>query len=342
MRHKTILVVLLALLLPIAGFAGGQEEPADDAEPITLTWSSVSVPDDAHSKAMLEFERVVEEVSGGQIEVEIFLSGELYNQGTDLPAMRRGNLDMAYTGPNWIAEFMPYVSMFAAPYIFDSYEHMSQFFNGPNGATFFDDVAQEVGVRPLGAYYLGTRQINLRDIGREVRTPEDMEGVKLRMPGSEAWQRMGRALGANPTPLAFTEVYLALQSGTIDGQDNPLPTDFNAKFYEVTKYIVLTDHFVNPVMPTINEEKWQSLTDEQQDWVMQGIRAGQELCDELNLEQEAELLDFFEGEGMTILTPDKEAFKEHALDYIMSDEALVANWNMDLFGEIQTLGESLR
>lgn len=341
MRHKIIIALLLALVLPIAAFAtGGQEAAAD--EPITITWSSVSVPDDAHSKGMLEFERVVEEVSGGQIQVEIFLSGELYNQGTDLPAMRRGNLDMAYTGPNWIAEFMPYVSMFAAPYIFDSYEHMSQFFNGPTGAAFFDDVAEQVGVRPLGAYYLGTRQLNLRDIGREVRTPADMQGVKLRMPGTEAWQRMGRALGANPTPLAFTEVYLALQSGTIDAQDNPLPTNFNAKFYEVTEYIVLTNHFVNPIMPTINEERWQSFTDEQRDWIMTGIDAAKELVDTLNLQQEAELLDFFEAEGMTIITPDQTAFKEHALSYIMNDEALVAEWNMDLFEEIQALGARLR
>ena len=341
MRHKSILAILLVFLLPLAAFAGGEQEPAED-EPVTLTWSSVSVPDDAHSKAMLEFERVVEEISDGQIEVEIFLSGELYNQDTGLPAMRRGNLDMAYTGPNWIAEFMPYVSMFAAPYIFDSYEHMTQTFNGPIGEEFFDDVAEEVGVRPLGAYYLGTRQVNLRDIGREVRTPEDMDGVKLRMPGTESWQNMGRALGANPTPLAFTEVYLALQSGTIDGQDNPLPTDFNAKFYEVTKYIVLTNHYINPIMPTINEEKWQSLTDQQKDWVMQGIAAAQEVCDTLNLEQEAELLDFFEGEGMTIIEPDQEAFKEYALDYIMGDEELVAQWNMDLFDQIQQLGESLQ
>ena len=340
MRHKLLLIAAIALLTPALALATGVEEEMDEV--VTLTWSSVSVPDDAHSKAMLEFEQVVEEVSGGQIQVEIFLAGELYNQDTGLPAMRRGNLDMHYTGPNWLAEFVPYVSMFAAPYIFDGYEHMSQTFNGPVGEEMFDDVAEQVGVRPLGAYYLGTRQLNLRDIGRAVRTPDDMDGVKLRMPNTEAWQLMGRALGANPTPLAFTEVYLALQSGTIDGQDNPLPTDFNAKFYEVTKYIILTDHYINPIMPTINEEKWQSLTDQQKTWVMEGIAAGQELCDSLNLEQEAELIEFFEGEGMEIITPDKEAFKDYALDFIMGDEEIVSTWNMEYFEQIQALGAQLK
>jgi len=339
MRHRVIAVLAL-MLIPAFVFATGVEEEQEAA--VTLTWSSVSVPDDAHTKAMYEFERVVEEVSGGEIEVEIFVAGELYNQDAQMSAMVRGNLDMGYTSPNWVAEFVPYVSMFAAPYVFDSYEHMSQTLNGPIGQQMSADIAEQLGIRPLGAYYLGTRQVNLRDIGRVVRTPQDMEGVKLRMPGTATWQFMGRALGANPTPLAFSEVYLALQTGTIDGQDNPLPTDYNAKFYEVTKYIILTDHAVNPVMPAINEEKWQSLTDQQKTWVMEGIAAGQELCDALNLQQEAELLDFFESEGMEIITPDKEAFKEYALDMVMDNEEMVASWDMELFEEIQTLGERLK
>jgi tripartite ATP-independent transporter DctP family solute receptor len=339
MRHRMLVVLLALLLVPAFAFAEGG---GDDDEVITLTWSSVSVPDDAHTRAMYEFAAVLNEVSGGQMQAELFVAGELYNQDTQLSALLRGNLDMAYVGPNWLADFVPYVSMFAAPYVFDSYEHMTRTFNGPIGEAMFDDVASEVGVRPLAAYYLGTRQLNLRDIGRVVRTPQDMEGVKLRMPGTASWQFMGTALGANPTPLAFSEVYLALQTGTIDGQDNPLPTDFNAKFYEVTKYIILTDHFVNPVMPGINEERWQSLTEEQQGWVMEAIAAGQELCDTLNLEREAELVEYFRGEGMEIIVPDKDAFKAYALEVVMGNEAMVATWDMDLFQEIQDLGASLR
>ena len=348
MKSKILILLLAFALVGTFAFAGGSQTPAPEMEeaaapePVTLTWSSVSVPDDAHTKAMYEFKRVLEEISGGQMLAELYVAGELYNQDTQLAALLRGNLDMCYTGANWLAEFVPYVSMFAAPYQFDTYEHMTQTFNGPIGEELFEDVANKLGIRPLGAYYLGTRQLNLRDIGRVVKTPKDMAGVKLRMPGTSSWQFMGRALGANPTPLAFSEVYLALQTGTVDGQDNPLPTDFNAKFYEVTKYIILTDHFINPVMPSINEEKWQSLTEQQQEWVMEAIAAGKDLCDGLNLEQEATLLDFFKEQGMEIIVPDKEAFKKFALDMVMGDKEMTSSWDMELFDRIQELGESLK
>ncbi len=339
MKQCAMVVIVFTILF--SAFAGGEAE-MDMGGPVTLTWASVSVPDDAHTKAMYEFERVVEDISGGEIQVEIFPAGELIVQDQLLPAVRRGNIDIAYGGPNWLAQFIPYMSMLAAPYIFDSYEHMSTALNGEIGDIMNEDVILELGVRLLGAFYLGTRQLNLRDIGRVVTTPADMQGVKLRMPGTKSWQFMGRALGANPTPLAFSEVYLALQTGTIDGQDNPLPTDFNAKFYEVTKYIILTDHFINPVMPVINEDTWQSLSAEQQGWVMEGMAHARELCDELNLENEASLVDFFRNEGMEVIVPDKEAFKTFALNTVMSNEEMTSSWKMDLFDKVQEIGSSLQ
>ncbi len=337
---KKVVITLVVLLVASTVVFGSPQ--AETGGPVTLTWASVSVPADAHTQAMYEFERVVEEVSNGEIEVEVFPAGELIVQDQLLPSVRRGNIDIAYAGPNWIAQFIPYVSMFAAPYMFDSYEHMTTALNGEIGDRINEDLVSELGVRSLGAFYLGTRQLNLRDIGRVVRTPADMEGVKLRMPGTESWQFMGRALGANPTPLAFNEVYLALQTGTIDGQDNPLPTDFNASFYEVTRYIILTDHYINPIMPLINEDTWQSLTVQQREWVMEGIEAARELADNVNLQQEAELLEFFESEGMEIIVPDKEAFKAFALDMLMTNEEITGDWDMALFELNQEIGESLR
>lgn len=338
MKRLTVFLMITLIATGLV-FASGTEEVGG---PVTLTWASVSVTDDAHTQAMFEFERVVEDISGGEIQVEVFPNGELIVQDQLLPSVRRGNIDIAYAGPNWLAQFIPYASMFAAPYMFDSYEHMSAALNGPIADVLNVDMVETLGVRSLGAFYLGTRQLNLRDIGRVVRTPQDMEGVKLRMPGTESWQFMGRTLGANPTPLAFSEVYLALQTGTIDGQDNPLPTDFNAKFYEVTKYIILTNHYINPVMPVINEDTWQGLTPQQKEWVMEGIEAARVLCDDTNLEYEASLLDYFLEQGMEIITPDQEAFKEYALDMVMGNEEMTASWDMDLFAQIQELGESLQ
>lgn len=328
-------IVSLVVLTMIFSFVGVQDVAAKEK----LTFSCPCVPDDAHTKAMLVFKEELEKLTNGEVEVDVFHSGQLFTQEAEQAALRKGTLDMAYTGPNWLAEFVPYMSMFAAAYMFKDYDHMSQTFNGEIGKAMFEDVAQKTGMRPLGAFYLGTRQLNLRDIGREVKTPEDLKGVKLRMPGSASWLFMGEALGANPTPLSFTEVYMGLKTGTIDGQDNPLPTDKNAKFYEVTKYIVLTDHFINPIMPTMNEEKWQSLGADIQAKVLQALEVAREVCDSTNLAAEAELVEFFKGEGMTVIVPDKAAFMEHAQKMYLENKEISGSWDMELFEKVQASGK---
>ncbi len=329
---RLIGVLVIAVMVATLGFAQAEAK-------VTLTWSAVAVPDDAHTKAMFAFKEELEKLTNGEVEVEVYHSGQLFNQEAAQAAIRKGTLDMVYTGPNWLAEFVPYMSMFAAAYMFQSYDHMSKTFNGELGQAMFDDVAKKIGIRPLGAFYLGTRELNLRDIGREVKTPADMKGVKLRMPNSPTWLFMGKALGANPTPLSFTEVYMGLKTGTIDGQDNPLPTDKNAKFYEVTKYIILTDHFINPVFPSINEEKWQSLGPDVQEKVYQALEKAREVCDSANLKAEAELVDFFKGQGMTIVTPDKAAFIEYAQKMYLENKEISGSWDMELFKKVQASAE---
>jgi tripartite ATP-independent transporter DctP family solute receptor len=336
MKRFIVLCVGFAMII-FLNFADIQSATA--AAKVKLTFTSVSVPDDAHTKAMYTFKEELEKLTNGEVEVEVFHSGQLFTQEGEQAAIRKGTLDMCYTSPQWLAEFVPYMSMFAAAYSFKNYEHMSKTYNGEIGKTVFDDVAKQIGIRPLGAFYLGTRQINLRDIGREVKTPADMKGVKLRMPNSPSWLFMGKALGANPTPLSFTEVYLALKTGTIDGQDNPLPTDKNAKFYEVTKYIILTDHSINPVFPTINEKKWQSLGPDLQGKVYQALEKARQVCDKLNLDAEAELVEFFKKEGLTIIVPDKKAFMDYAQKMYLDNKEMSGNWDMELFKKIQALAE---
>jgi TRAP-type transport system periplasmic protein len=348
-RWTALFLVLMALLVagcqPVApapaadaGTApAADESAATSAEPVVLTFSSQSVPDDAHTKAMEVFAEEVGKLTNGEVTVEIYPGGQLFTQDAELPAVVSGNLDMAYFDPNWFSQSIPFMSMFAAPYIFEDYDHMEATFGGELGQEIYERIAAEIGVRPLNAYYLGTRQVNLRDIGREVRTPEDMQGIKLRMPNSPTWLFMGEALGANPTPLNFTEVYLALQTGTIDGQDNPLPTDKNAKFYEVTKYIVLTGHYINPLFPTINEAKWQSLKPEHQQAILQAAETARQFVAETNLAAEAELLEFFEGEGLTIIEPDKQAFIDYARKMLFANSEMIGTWDMDLYEQIQGL-----
>jgi tripartite ATP-independent transporter DctP family solute receptor len=288
---------------------------------------------------MTVFKEEVESLSAGHITVDLYIAGAIYTQEGELAAVREGTLDMAYYSASWLAEFVPYLSMIGAVYTFSGFKHMDRVLNGEIGKAIFEDVAQKTGVRPLAAFYLGTRQLNVVEKVGPVRTPEDMKGVKLRTPASPSWIALGKALGGNPTPMSFGEVYMGLKTGAIEGQDNPLPTDKNAKFYEVTKYIILTDHVVNSVWPTINEKKWQSLSEIDQLIIRMAIEKARKFCAETNLKAEAELCDFFRAQGLIIIEdPDKAAFAAYAKNsYVTESKDISKNWDMELYEKIQAL-----
>ncbi len=203
------------------------------------------------------FKDELEKLSGGNMTVDVFHSGQLFGQAADNNATIQGKVEMSYFSAAWLAQQIPATAMFGAAFTFSSYDQMTKTLNGTIGQKLFDQTVAKLGVRPLAAYYLGTRELNLTEKVGPVTRPEQMKGVKFRVPNAPAWIAMGRALGANPTPMAFGEVYMGLKTGVVDGQDNPLPTDQAAKFYEVTKYIVLTNHVVDSVWPAINEKKWR-------------------------------------------------------------------------------------
>ena len=327
-RYFILGIIVTLLVAPLAA-----------AEPVTLTFSSVSVPGDAHTRAMQMFRMTLKKVSDGRMDVDVYHSGQLFSQEAEIAAVRRGAIDMAYTSAGWNAEFVPYMSMLGAVYTFRGYEHMTKVLNGEIGAKIFNDVAKATQARPLAAFYLGTRQLNLVKKVGPVRHPDDMKGVKLRTPGSPTWLALGKALGGNPTPMSFSEVYMGLKTGVIEGQDNPLPTDKNAKFYEVTKYIVLTNHLADSVWPTINEKKWQSLNADQKKWVLDAIEEARAACDQQNLDNEAELVSFFKDEGLTIIEdPDREAFQKFAKNSYKNDSKEISkDWDWDLYEKIQAV-----
>ncbi|MCM8900195.1 sialic acid TRAP transporter substrate-binding protein SiaP [Caldicoprobacter algeriensis] len=314
-------------------------EEKKPSKKFALRFSTASVPTDAHTEALYKFKEAIEKSTDGQITVEVYHSGSLYGQGEDCEATIRGDLEMCYMSAQWIAEKVPEVSMFTAGYIFKDYNHMTKVLNGEIGRELFDTVAKKIGARPLAAFYLGARQLNLRDIGREVKTPADLKGVKLRMPNTPAWLFLGKALGANPTPLAFNEVYLALKTGTVDGQDNPLPTTKNAKFYEVTKYIILTEHVIDSVWPTINEKVWQEMGPDLQKKMLEAVEVARQYCDKKNLDAEKELVEFFKQQGLTVIEPDKEAFRNAVQKAYLDNKEISGKWDMELYNKIQELAK---
>lgn len=329
---KKLLALSLALMLALCAFGASAE---DLGAPVKLIVTLTAVSTDTHAQAMMEFEKYVEEASKGNIDVEVYTDAVLFTQEEEVVAVAGNDAQMSLVSASWLTTGSPWIGMFAAGYTFKSYDHMTAVLNGEIGQAAFARVAQEQGILPLGAWYLGSRQISL-GADKAINTPADLEGVNLRMPNSEAWLELGKALGANPTPISFSELYLALQTGTVDGQDNPLPTVQSAKFYEVQKSITITNHLVDSVWPVINVGFWESLTPAQQQIIKDGVEAGRKFCDDTNNAREAELVEFFKAQGLNVYYADLDAFAEHVTNYYL-ESPTSADWDKDLLAEIQAM-----
>ena len=263
----------------------------------------------------------------------------LFAQGTELEAISRGNLEMTITSAQELAQFFPEYSIFTAGYVLQDAEHQVAVFNDAVFDPFKQKAIDELGVRLLAPMYLGRRQVNLRQCRDEidVQTPEDLAGVNLRMPGTDAWQFLGRALGAAPTPMAFAEVYTALSTGAVDGQDNPLPTVVDSKFYEVTCQIALTSHLVDWNFIAIGEEVFQSFTPEQQEAIQQAATEAAASGRAAQLQKEEELVSFLEEQGMEIYEPDVAAFRDQVQSMYLESE-FAETWPEGVLERVNELG----
>jgi TRAP-type C4-dicarboxylate transport system substrate-binding protein len=266
---------------------------------------------------------------------EGYYGGNLFKQGTELVALQRGNLEMGNIAPQDISKQIPAWSIVTAGYLFRDAAHVKTFFNSDPGKELKKMAADQLGVVILGPTYFGVRQVGLKP-DKKITTPADMAGIKLRMPGGDAWQFLGEALGANPTPMAYAEVYTGLQTGAIDGQDNPLPNVENMKFYEVMSQIVLTSHLVGFDLLTVSKKVWDEMGEEKQKAFQAAADAAIDFSTEKHLAREKELVELFKGKGLNIYEPDVAAFRKYAQDkYLASD--LAKEWPQGMVDKINAL-----
>ena len=297
------------LLGATAALGAAAALPALAQGKVMLRISTPAVPEDWHGKMWTVFKESLDKSAPGEFDVQINLNGSLFKQGTEPAAMARGNLELAAISAQDIAKILPEYSIYTAGYLIRDPDHQQKVFNGPIGAEMYKAVAEKMDVQILGIGYLGSRQVNLREV-RNVKTPADLKGVKLRMPGSKEWLFLGEALGATPTPLAFGEVYLGLKTGTVDGQDNPLPSVRAAKFYEVTKQIVLTSHLTDGIFIAISSKSYNAMSAAQKQKVNAATQVAIAYNNDNRIKEEAQLVDFFKKEGLQVTTPDVEAFRK--------------------------------
>ena len=256
--------------------------------------------------------------------IEPYLGGNLFKQGTELVALQRGNLEMGNIAPQDISNQIPAWSLLTSAYLFRDAAHLRAFFDSELGQEFKQMASDQLGIHILGPTYFGARQIGLRG-DKKISTPADMAGIKLRMPGGDAWQFLGTSLGANPTPMAYAEVYTGLQTGAIDGQDNPLPNVENMKFYEVMDQIVLTSHLVGFDLLAISNTAWDAMTPEQQEAFQAAATVAIDFSQEEHLKREAELVERFKSAGLDVYEPDQDAFRTHA-QQVYLDSDLAKDW----------------
>jgi TRAP-type transport system periplasmic protein len=298
---------------------------------VTLTYSDI-VPENDTRTAML---RNAFSNLGADIEFKSHHGGTLFKQGTEPVAIQRGNLDMANIASGDVLSQVPQLSLLMVPYLIRDVAHLRKIWASDVGAELNKLLDEKIGLRILANPYIGTRHLGLRTT-KKVMVPADLAGVKLRMPPGEVWQFVGTAMGANPTPLPFPEVYTALQTGAIDAQDNALPAVKNMKFFEVSKQISLTGHLVAANHFVISSKKWASMNPDQQRRVQAAAIKAEEDITNMALKDEAELVAYFKKEGLEVYTPDLPAFRRHVLEqYAKSKYA--AGWVPGMMDRITKL-----
>ncbi len=310
--------------------------PARAAAAKVLRASTPGSAEEWQSKALEAFRAELDKRAPGAFDVQIHYNGTLFAQGTEIEAMQRGNLECALTSPQDIANLIPEYSIFTAGYLIRDPAHLDAVYDGDIGREYAARVSEMADFHIVRSQYLGTRHVILRQ-PRDVRTPADMAGLKLRMPGSETWQFLGKALGANPTPLAFEEVYLAMQTGTIDGLENPLPDAMAAKFYEVSKQVVLTGHQVANVFFSLSNRFWNGLGTEEKAAIEAAEAVAKKVNDDGVLSTEKDAVAFFEGKGVKVTTPDVAAFRDHVQKAFLESK-FAKDWPKGLLDRINKAG----
>ncbi|GGL81193.1 TRAP transporter substrate-binding protein [Wenxinia marina] len=297
------------------------------AQEVTIKIGTVVSGDHPENVGAREIERLVEERSNGEIDVRVFTDSQLGNQREMVEQLRSGTLEMTWVTTGFFGSWEPVMGALEIGYLFDDREHAFRAFDGPLG----EEVAAKVeahGVELLGFFEAGMR--HLTNSVQPVEAPEDLQGLRIRTPQSTYHLRTLEMMGASPTPMAFNELYTAMEQGVVDGQENPLSNIYSAHFSEVNDHLALTGHLHLTHMVLYSEELWEELSPEHQEIVRQAVIDAQQVQRDKVASDDASLLTELEGQGMQVTEPDRAAFaalvaplREDAIAEF-GDEA--ANW----------------
>jgi tripartite ATP-independent transporter DctP family solute receptor len=264
-----------------------------------------SVDDPRHLSA-LHFKDALERASGGDFRVELYYGGQLGGDRDAIEGVRLGTVEMTVAGAGVFATFKPTMGISALPYLFDDFEDAWRFIDGPVNRAVEDRLIDR-GIRVLAHWENGFRSITTAD--RPVTSPADLRGLKIRTPENPILLATLRAMGANPNPLPWPEVYMALQQGAFDGEENPVPVIHAARLYEVQGYLTLTRHTYEPMPLVVSEIFWRGLNREKRDELRAAALESQRFNRQLVTRQARELVDDLRAKGMIVIEPELEPFR---------------------------------
>ncbi len=297
-RSKTLTLATTALGLALA-FAA----PANAAE-----WKlgHILPPDHPGNRALEAAAAEIAEKTDGRIEITVFPAGQIGGAKEILTGLQLGTTEMAFDGAGILSQWLPALSVLEAPYLAKDFAHLERLIDSEAGQALMEELRQSAGMLVLDVWYYGTRQIT--NNVRPIETVEDLKGIKLRVPEVDLSLEFAKALGMTPTPMAFPELYLGLQTGVVDGQENPLPTINAAKFYEVQDNLALSNHLVQFVAPIVSQAAWNGASEADRAIVVETFaKYGSDYSAGV-IENEKKLVDELAAKGMTVTRPDRAPF----------------------------------
>jgi len=297
------MTVVLIVLGSSLAFAAGQEEAADGK--VELTLAHIYDPSHAWHLGAVQAAEVAKELSDGRINITVYPAGQQGTEPEILEQVILGSLDISAAGAGQVGTIYSPFNVLEMPYTFRDNQHVLAFGQSDIGKELFEGFRLAHGARIVGPSSYGIRQMTSN---KPIYSPEDLAGFKLRVPQQTVTVAYGKAMGANPTPIAYAEAYMALQQGVADGLENPLSAISSMKFYEVQDYIILTSHVTNACFYVMNDAKFQSLNEADQDIIMTAFLEGSKEIVRLLDKDDRELVSFFEEKGLEIIEPDIDAF----------------------------------
>jgi tripartite ATP-independent transporter DctP family solute receptor len=306
-------MVLARWRLVVAGVAvaavaiGGCSTSNPDG-PRVLKLAYVMAPGGPAHEAAQHFAELVEQKTDGKLRVKLFPSAQLGNDRELAEAVMIGSVDMVVGGTAPIGWYLPEYGAIEAPFTFRSYEHLDNVLGGPIGQEIADEFARKRRTKILGWWHRGPRYLTTTD--RRVTEPADLEGLKLRVPELPTYIEAWRILGANPTPITYSEIFMALKQGIVEGQENPLEVIHTSSFAEVQDYVMETEHLLGVYMFMVNQRVFDSLPSDQQQALLEAVEEAGKREHELMIQYDEQFAKQLKDAGMEFVEVDRDAFRE--------------------------------